>query len=72
MRTAVVRVNVDPTGALTPAQLRGGMDVLLGLAGDAGADMVHNEAGRDVELLIAGDEAESAKNTAIQLCARAF
>jgi hypothetical protein len=72
MRTAVVRVNVDPTGALMPAQLRAGMTALLGLIGEIGADVVRNDVGRDVELLIAGDDVESAKRTAIDLCARAF
>jgi hypothetical protein len=72
MRTAVVRVNVDPTGALTPAQLREGMAALLGLTGEVGADMVHNGVGRDVEVLIAGNDVESAKKTAIELCVKAF
>ena len=72
MRTAVVRVNVDPTGALTPEQLREGMDVLLGLTGEIGADVVRNAVGRDLELLIAGDDVESAKVAAIRLCTKAF
>jgi hypothetical protein len=72
MRTAVVRVNVDPTGGLTPAQLQDGMDALLGLTGEVGADVVHNDVSRDVELLIAGDDAESAEKVAIELCTKAF
>jgi hypothetical protein len=72
MRTAVVRVNVDPTGALTPAQLREGMTALLGLVGEIGADVVRNDVGRDVELLIAAEDGDAAKRSAIALCARAF
>lgn len=72
MRTAVVRVNVDPAGALTPKQLREGMDVLLGLTGESGADVVRNALGRDVELLIAAEDADAAKQAAIGLCAKAF
>lgn len=78
MRTAVIRVNVDPAGALTSAQLAAGMATLLGRARDIGADVVDNDlatrpAGRrEVELLIAGDEVEAAKESAIGLCAGAF
>lgn len=72
MRTAVVRVNVDPTGVLTPAQLREGMAALLGLTAEIGADVVENDHGRDVQLLIASDDVHAAKRTAIELCSRAF
>ncbi|QNI08547.1 hypothetical protein GAN17_21525 [Mycobacterium kubicae] len=78
MRTAVVRVNVDPSGALTAEQLREGMSALLGLVAAAGAGMVENDLAsrppgrREVELLLAGDDAESAKATAVELCRRAF
>jgi hypothetical protein len=73
MRTAVVRVNVDSTSALTPAQLEAGMELLLGLAADRGAGVVDNTAGRrEVEVLIAADDVDAAKQTAIDLCAKAF
>jgi hypothetical protein len=78
MRTAVVRLNVDQTGVLTPAQLGEGMATLLGLAREIGADVVENDlAGRppsrrEVELLIAGADVEVAKNAAIALCSTAF
>ena len=78
MRTAVVRVNVDPTGALTPAQLREGMAVLLGRVGEIGAGVVENDlaampAGRrEVQLLITADDVDAAKQSAIGLCANAF
>jgi len=78
MRTAVVRVNVDPSGLLTPTQLDQGMSTLLGLAGGAGADVVQTAvaampaSGREVQLLIAGGDADAVKLTALELCAKAF
>ncbi|MEB4207907.1 hypothetical protein [Mycobacterium sp. 94-17] len=78
MRTAVVRVNVDPDGALTPAQLRDGMAALLELVATAGVDVVENDLAsmpasrREVELLIAAEDGDEAQDTAIGLCANAF
>ncbi len=78
MRTAVVRVNVDPSSLLTPTQLSQGMTVLLELAHELGTDVVENNfaampAGRrEVELLISGDDVEAAKQLGIDLCAGAF
>jgi hypothetical protein len=78
MRTAVVRVNVDPEAALTPAQLREGMDVLLGLVGEIGAGVVENDLAampasrREAELLIPSDDVDAAKEIAIDLCTKAF
>jgi hypothetical protein len=78
MRTAVVRVNVDPGSVLTPTQLGEGMEVLLGLSDEIGAGVVENNLAampvgrREVQLLIAADEVDAAKQTAIDLCAKAF
>jgi hypothetical protein len=78
MRTAVVRVNVDPEGRFTHAWLREGMVVLLGLAGEAGVDMVESDlttmptGRREVQLLVAAENADAAKHTAIELCTKAF
>ncbi len=78
MRTAVVRVNVDPESVSTPAQLRDGMAALLELAGAAGVDVIKNDLAampasrREVELLIAAEDGDTAKDTAIGLCAKAF
>jgi hypothetical protein len=78
MRTAVVRVNVDPENVSTPAQLRDGMAALLELASAAGVDVVENELAsmpvgrREVELLIAAEDGGTAKVTAIRLCTKAF
>jgi hypothetical protein len=78
MRTAVVRVNVDPDNALAPAQLSEGMTALLRSVGDVGADVIVTDlaalpAGRrEVELLIGCDNVDAATNVAIDLCAEAF
>lgn len=78
MRTAVVRVNVDPESGLTPAQLRDGMASLHELATAVGADVVKNDLAtmpvrrREVELLIAAEDSAAAQNTAINVCAKAF
>jgi hypothetical protein len=78
MRTAVVRVNVDPDNALAPAQLTEGMAVLLERVGHVGGDVIMKDLGvmpagrREVELLITCDDADSAKRAAIELCTNAF
>lgn len=83
MRTAVVRVNVDTEGEFTPAQLREGMTVLVGLLGEMGGgvvdvDVFDNDLAampasrREVELLIAAEDSDAAKRAAIELCTRAF
>lgn len=78
MRTAVVRVNVDQSGVLTPAQLGEGMAALLGLTHQIGAEVVENDLSnrpphrREVELLIAGEDVEVTKATARDLCRKAF
>ena len=78
MRTAVVRVRVDPDGALTAAQLRDGMRTLRDLADGAGAGLVDNDlsampvARREVELLMAGPDPLELKQAATELCANAF
>jgi hypothetical protein len=78
MRTAVVRVGVDRTGELTPAQLGDGMARLRDLAGAQGIEVVENNLAalpaqrREVELLIAGEEPAELERIAVGLCARAF
>lgn len=78
MRTAVVRVNVDPENVLTPAQLEDGMNELLGLSHEIGAGVVENKLAampanrREVELLIAADDVDAAQRAVMGLCAKAF
>jgi hypothetical protein len=78
MRTAVVRVNVDPDNTLTPAQLTEGMAVLRDRVGEVGGDVLAKDLGampsgrREVELLITCDDVDAAKLTAIDVCSNAF
>ena len=78
MRTAVVRVQVDPAGRLTPEQLTDGMTALRGLADAADIEVLDNNiaampAGRrEVEMLMAGGDADQLKRDAVALCAKAF
>jgi hypothetical protein len=78
VRTAVVRIRVDPAGQLTPAQLADGMVSLRNLAAPAGFDVLENNlaampAGRrEVEMLMVGNEPEDLKAKAVSVCAKAF
>ena len=78
MRTAVVHVEVDPAGELTPAQLSDAMVTLRGLADGVGAGVVDNDLSalpvgrREVELLMTGAAPDELKRTATDLCAKAF
>ncbi|MBJ7339675.1 hypothetical protein [Mycolicibacterium sp.] len=78
MRTAVVRVDVDPSKRLEPAQLTEAMATLSRLAGELGADVVHADLAalppsrRQVEVLLAGDDPDELKRTAVRLCTSAF
>jgi hypothetical protein len=76
MRTAVVRVNVDPDNALTSERLTEGMAALLDSVGHDGViqkNLGAMPAGRrEVELLISSDDADSARQLAIELCAKVF
>ena len=78
MRTAVVRIRVDPAGQLTPAQLTDGMVNLRDMATPAGIDVLENNlaampAGRrEVEMLMVGSGPEDLKARAVALCAKAF
>jgi hypothetical protein len=78
MRTAVVRVDVDPSGELTPARLREGMSTLHGLADRAGVVVIDSNVAempvrrREVQLLVTGSDPVSVKGPAVQLCAEAF
>jgi hypothetical protein len=78
MRTAVVRVRVDPAGQLTPAQLTEGMTSLRGLATPTGIDVLENNlaamppARREVEMLMVGIDTAELQRRAVVLCAKAF
>jgi hypothetical protein len=81
MRTAVVRVDVDPSGELTPAQLAEGVATLRTLAGDGGVTVVDNNLAamprgrREAELLIgnaAAGDSDELKRIGVTLCAKSF
>ncbi|CAN5772552.1 hypothetical protein BH09ACT7_BH09ACT7_38110 [soil metagenome] len=78
MRTAVVRIGVDPSGELSAAQLRAGMTALVALGRDAGAEVIETDLAamppsrREVEVLLATDDHDDALDIAMQLCANAF
>jgi hypothetical protein len=78
MRTAVVRVQVDPAGQLTPQQLTDGMTALRELAGAAGIGVVDNNIAampvgrREVQMLMTGSDPDQLKREAVTLCANAF
>jgi hypothetical protein len=78
MRTAEVRVQVDPAGRLTPQQLTEGTAALRELADAAGVGVVENNLAampvgrREVQLLMAGSDPEALKRNAVTLCANAF
>ena len=78
MRTAVVRVDVDPTGALSPEQLTAGVATLRTLAAESGVELVDNNIAamprgrREAELLMTGADPEELQCMAITMCANAF
>lgn len=78
MRTAVVRVDVDPSAELAAERLAEGMRELSVLAAGVGANVVDADLSvmpatrRQVEILIAGDDADELTRTAVDLCAKAF
>lgn len=78
MRTAVIRVDVDPDGGLSPEQLAAGLETLRTLAGAAGAKVVDNglpalpRGRREAELLMDGADAEELMAAAMAMCTQAF
>ncbi|OBF14887.1 hypothetical protein [Mycobacterium sp. ACS4331] len=78
MRTAVVRVKVDPDGSLTASAVTEGMAALIGLADAAGAELIPNDltalppSRREVELLMTGADPAELQETANTLCGKAF
>ena len=78
MRTAVVRIGVDPAGRLTADQLREGMAALAELTAQIGARVIDNDlsglpaARREAEILMEGVDPAELQSTALGLCATAF
>lgn len=69
---------MDPTGRLTPAQLAERMAALRQLCGPVGAEVVDADVSvmptnrREVEVLLAGDDADALQKTVVALCGKAF
>lgn len=78
MRTAVVRVKVDPAGVLSADGVTAGWTALSALAADAGATLIAANLAavpvsrREVELLMTGAEADALQQAALAMCASAF
>lgn len=78
MRTAVVRVDVDPSGRLTSAQLTEGMATLYELATEAGVQVIGADLAtlppsrRQIEVLVVGDDRAELQSEAMGLCDKAF
>ena len=74
----MVRVDVDPSGRLTPAQLAEGMAALRQLCGPIGAEVVDADLAvmptnrREVEVLLAGADADALQTAVVTLCGKAF
>jgi hypothetical protein len=78
MRTAVVRVNVDPAGTLTPDATRAGTAQLAVAAASVGITIVGMRpdstppAGRELQLLAEGDDPAALLLAVGELCRRAY
>lgn len=74
MRTAVVRIGVDPAGGLTAEQLRSGKAELVKLAAENDARVIDNglEYSREAEILMDGTDAAVLQQRALAMCAVAF
>ncbi|WP_109524122.1 MULTISPECIES: hypothetical protein [Nocardia] len=79
MRTAVLRINIDPAGELADEQLAQGVSALrAGVAAWEGEVLGGGDLPaappnrREVQLLVATDDADGAHRAALELCARAF
>ncbi|GAA2556555.1 hypothetical protein GCM10010409_35000 [Mycolicibacterium diernhoferi] len=74
----MVRVDVDPSGRLTPAQLAEGMAALRELCIPVGAEVIDVDLSvmpsnrREVEVLLAGDDGETLRAAVVTLCGKAF
>ena len=78
MRTAVVRIGVDPSGVLSVEQLAAGMAALAESAAAVGVEVLDTDLAalppsrREVEMLLMADDGDVALAIAIQLCTNAF
>jgi len=78
MRTAVIRINVDPGGRLGDNEIGTGVAEVLAGVGQLGMRLVHPDLGsvpptrRELQFLAAGEEPAAVARSARDLCRRAF
>ncbi|WP_153409536.1 hypothetical protein [Nocardia macrotermitis] len=76
MRTAVLRIDVDPARELTVERWGRGMGALRENAATLAAEILGDSAElpvrREVQMLIDTDDADASMSEAIRLCAKAF
>jgi hypothetical protein len=72
MRTAVIRVNVDPAGSLTNDRLSEGVEALRARGFDIVAGPTHGPQDSNLELILTGDDAAALGEFALQTCADVF
>ena len=78
MRTAVIRVNVDPKGVLGDADVEAGMGVVLASVAELGLRLVSDDLvslpakRRELQFLADGDDPSAMRQEAAELCRVAF
>lgn len=78
MRTAVIRVDVDPAGDLTPAEFGEKISALASAAAESGMTVTAPEIDRlpprrrDIHLLIDGADTAAMREHAVGICAEIF
>ncbi len=78
MRTAVVRVNVDPAGELDATRVRGGVAAVTAWALEHDGAVIDNKLEsmpanrRELHLLLAGDDREALMAAVLQACRAGF
>lgn len=78
MRTAVIRINVDPAGSLSDSDIDRGMREVLAALPELGLRLVSDDLvslppkRRELQFLAEGDDPSPMQQTASELCRRAF
>jgi hypothetical protein len=78
MRTAVIRINVDPGGSLSGNEIETGVAEVLAGVGKLGMRLVRPDLGsvppnrRELQFLAAGEDPAVLRRSARDLCRRAF
>src|SRR5258707_3603000 len=78
MRTAVIRINVDPGGTLSDTDVESGVAQVLAGVSELGMRLVHPDLGslpssrRELQFLAAGEDPAAVARSARDLCRRAF